>query len=198
MARGRKPKPNAQRRGGVAPATVEMLQASDARVVPASIVEPAVEKPDHIAANPVQSACWDSLIGTARNFEECDVPLLEAYCYWYAVLRQSELQTITEDGRVITLYGKEGEDGFVDPSTYKPNPSLRNAEKATNMLRQLGDALNLTPTARDRAGLMQAMTKSTQADVVRKTLDGYEQFKKQQKALNAARKTAGKALDAAK
>ena len=55
------------------------------------------------------------------------------------------------------------------------------------MLRQLADALQLTPSARDRAKLVGAMTRSTQADVVRKTLDGYRQFKKQQKALNAAK-----------
>ena len=55
------------------------------------------------------------------------------------------------------------------------------------MLRHLGDVLQINPSARDRAKLMDAVTKSTQADVVRKTLDGYEQFKRQQKALNAAK-----------
>ena len=181
MARGRKPKPNAQRRGGAQPLPVDAV-AIEARIVESQ----AVEKPAHIAGNPLQSACWDSLVGAGANFAPCDVPLLEAYCYWYAVLRQAQSQTITSDGRVITLYGKTV-DGETDPASVRQNPDIKTAEKATNMLRQLGDALNLTPTARDRAGLMRAMTKSTQADVVRKTLDGYEKFKAQQKALNAAK-----------
>lgn len=184
MAKGRKPKADAQRRGGAQPIAVELL----GQELDAEIIEPrSVEKPAHIASNPLQSECWDSLVGASPNFAECDVPLLEAYCYWYAVLRQAEANTITSDGYVVTLVGKLDEDGNAVAGTTSPNPDIRNAEKATNMLRQLGDALNLTPTARDRAGLMRAMTRSTQADVVRKTLDGYEQFKKQQKMLNAAK-----------
>ena len=183
MARGRKPKPNAQRRGGAQPVPVEVLTADKAEIIPSS----HVEKPASVAAHPVQSECWDALVGNAPSLEPCDVPLLEAYCYWYAVLRQATANTITDDGRVVTLYGKEGEDGTIDPTSLKANPDIKNAEKATNMLRQLGDALNLTPTARNRAGLVQAMTKSTQADVIRKTLDGYERFKAEQKALNAAK-----------
>lgn len=185
MVRGRKPKPDAVRRGGHQPAPLEVLQGARtqrAEIVPSA----AVEKPAHIASNPLQSDCWDNLVGASPNFDPCDVPLLEAYCYWYAVLRQSEAQTILPDGRVVTIYGKEGEDGEVDTATLRPNPDIRNAEKATNMLRQLGDALNLTPTARDRAGLMRAMTKSTQADVVRKTIDGWKQFQQAQRALDAA------------
>ena len=180
--KGRKPKPGAQRRGGPQPAPLEMIGAQRAEIVPRE----AVAKPAHIAANPLQSDCWDSLVAASPNFAPCDVPLLEAYCYWYAVLRQSEAQTIMPDGRVVTVFGKMGETGEVDPASLKTSPDIRNAEKATNMLRQLGDALNLTPTARDRAGLMRAMTKSTQADVVRKTIDGWTQFQQSQKALNEA------------
>lgn len=182
MSKGRKPKANAQRRGGAKPAPIELIaQVDDAQIIESE----RVRKPEHIAANPIQSACWDTLVGASPNFDDCDVPLLEAYCYWYAVLRQSESQTITEDGKVMTLDGQYSADGVLTRTIV--NPSINTAEKATNMLRQLGDVLNLTPTARDRAGLMRAMTKSTQADVVRKTLEGYEQFKKQQKALNAAK-----------
>ena len=184
MGKGRKPKAGAQRRGGAQPVAVELLGcAADAAVIEL----PAVEKPAHVAANPLQSECWDNLVGASPNFAACDVPLLEAYCYWYAVLRQAEANTVTDDGFVLTLVCKHDEYGNVVAGSTAPNPDIRNAEKATNMLRQLGDALNLTPTARDRAGLMRAMTRSTQADVVRKTLDGYEQFKKHQKMLNAAK-----------
>ena len=55
------------------------------------------------------------------------------------------------------------------------------------MLRQIGDVLRINPTARERSKLMDAVTKSTQADVVNKTIEGYEQFKAAQKALNAAK-----------
>lgn len=182
MSRGRKPKANAQRRGGARPVEVELLAKGETAHI---IGQGHVQKPAHIAENPLQSACWDTLVGASPNFDQCDAPLLEAYCYWYAVLRQAESQTITEDGRVITLDGQYNSEGSLTRTVV--NPDINTAEKATNMLRQLGDVLNLTPTARDRAGLMRAMTKSTQADVVRKTLEGYEQFKKQQKALNAAK-----------
>lgn len=182
MGKGRKPKADAQRRGGAKPVPVEVLVAPSR----AQIIEPEkVQKPAHVAANPLQSECWDTLVAASGNFAPCDAPLLEAYCYWYAVLRQAQSNTITDDGRVVTLCGQYSQDG--DLLRNVANPDIHTAEKATNMLRQLGDALNMTPTARDRAGLMQAMTKSTQADVVRKTLDGYEQFKRQQKALNAAK-----------
>lgn len=182
MVRGRKPKDGAQRRGGATPF------AMSARVADVEIMEaPAVTKPAHVESNPLQSECWDNLVGTSRNFEPCDVPLLEAYCYWFAVLRQAEANTLTASGGVVTLIGKLDDEGDVVAGSASPNPDIRIAEKATNMLRQLGDALNLTPTARDRAGLMRAMTKSTQADVVRKTLEGYEQFKAAQKALNEAK-----------
>lgn len=184
MAKGRKPKPDAQRRGGAQPLPVEaIIHAGTAQIIEA----PSVSKPAHVAANRLQSECWDSIVGTSQNFEQCDIPLLEAYCYWFSVLRQCESNTVGADGFVVTLVGKVDEDGNVQPGSTSPNPDLRNAEKATNMLRQLADALQLTPSARDRAKLVGAMTRSTQADVVRKTLDGYRQFKKQQKALNAAK-----------
>lgn len=178
--KGRKPKPAAQRRGGIRP---EMLKA--AAVLDAEIIEaPRVEKPAHIAMNPLQSACWDSLLATSPNLEQCDIPLMEAYCFWYAVLREAEGSIIAPGGEMSISYEMEDSKGNVKRSQ---NPDLRTAEKATSMLRLIGGELNLTPTARDRAGLMRAMTRSTQADAVKKTIEGYEQFKKQQKALNAAK-----------
>lgn len=177
--KGRKPKTAAQRRGGIKP---EMLKAS---LLDAEIIEaPRVSKPAHIAMNPLQSACWDSLLATSPNLEECDIPLMEAYCFWYAVLREAEGCIIAPTGEMAISYEIEDSKGNVKRSQ---NPDLRTAEKATSMLRLIGGELNLTPTARDRAGLMRAMTRSTQADAVKKTIEGYEQFKKQQKALNEAK-----------
>lgn len=182
MGKGRPPEANAQRRGGAQPVAVEFIGNTEPAIAPSKLIKPA-----HVAENALQSECWDNLIATSANFAPCDVPLLESYCFWYAVLRQAEANTLAPGGGVYTVVGKVDEEGNAVPGTTAPNPELRNAEKATTMLRQLGDALNLTPTARDRAGLMRAMTKSTQADVIRKTLDGYEQFKAAQKALNAAK-----------
>ena len=180
MTRGRKPKANAQRRGGTRPTDL-------ASPAPAAVVlDQAVRKPERIAENPLQSECWDNLVGLGFGFEACDLPLLEAYCFWYSVLRQAQSNTIGIDGRVTTLLHVVDGDG--NPvGVAGVNPDIKTAEKATNMLRHLGDALRISPAARDKAALMQAVTKSTQADVVRKTIDSFEQFQAAQKALNAAK-----------
>lgn len=172
MVKGRRPDANAIRRGGVKP---------DVQPVEASIVG-RIQKPDHIAANPTMSRCWDVLVAGSPAFQPMDAPLLEAYCLWYAILRQAESQTVTPDGRVITLYGEKGADGKVLPTTVKANPDIRTAQQATNMLRQLAVELQTTPAARDRAGLVQAMTRSTQADVVKKTMEGYAEFRRRRDA----------------
>lgn len=172
MTRGRKPKANAIRRGGTQPIEADVVDA------PVLDDAPVLQKPDEVALNQTMSKCWDVLVGSSPNFQACDIPLLVSYCYWYAVLLQCQLSTITEDGCVITTYGQTDDLGQPDPFSLKPNPDIKTAERATVMLRQLGDVLNLTPTARDRNGLMQAMTKSTQADVVRKTAEGFAEFKK--------------------
>lgn len=168
MSRGRKMDPNAQRRGGHRP---EEVRAEIVAPAPASVAKPVT-----VAVNPTMSACWDDIVGNAPGFDETDVPLLEAYCYWYAVFRRACEGTMTLDGRIATTVGIEGEDGQVDPSTVKPNPDLRVAEKATDQLRKLGDALNITPTARIRSGLMKAMTASTVAGLVESTNEGFRQF----------------------
>lgn len=169
MARGRKPEANAQRRGGHSPEppAVELV---------ASPVQ-ALAKPVTVAVNPTMSACWDDLVGSAPGLDARDVPLIEAYCYWYAVFLRAVEGTMTLDGRVATTVAAERDDGTPDPATAKPNPDLRTAEKATNMLRQLSDALNISPTARIRAGLVQAMTASTVAGLVESTDEGFRQFR---------------------
>ncbi|MBQ9041576.1 MAG: phage terminase small subunit P27 family [Eggerthellaceae bacterium] len=170
--KGRKPKVDAVRRGGITPEIIAAAQVVEAEIVEAE----RIPKPEHVAENPLQSRCWDSMVGASSIFTDADIPLLEAYCFWYSVLRQAEAEVVTPSGAVVTTYDN-GKD-------IKQNPDLRTAEKATNMLRQIGQELNLSPSARVRAGLLNAMTKSTQADIVKKTLDGYETFKKQIKALD--------------
>lgn len=170
MARGRKPKAMAQRRGGMQPAGVDAV----------AIERAPLAKPPHVEANPTMSAMWDSLVGDSRNFSQEDAPLLDSYCYWYSVYVQSMMQTITPDGKVVTLYGKKGGDGRTDPSTVRANPDIQTAKKATEMMMRLAAVLQMTPEARGRAGLVDALTKSTQADVVNKTIAGYSEFKRLQ------------------
>lgn len=136
-----------------------------------------VEKPPHVAANPTMSGCWDLIVGSSLNFEPADAPLLDAYCYWYVIYLQACNQTVTEDGRVVTLYGSKNESGRVDPATVRANPDIQTAKKATEMLMRLASLLHLTPEARDRSSLTQALAKSTQADVVNKTIANYRAFK---------------------
>ena len=167
---GRRPKANAIRRGGTQPA----------EVVEATVVG-GIQKPEHIAANGIMSDCWDVMVAGSPAFEPMDEPLLEAYCLWYAILRQSEAQVVTEDG-VVTLFGEQDDEGRVLTGTVKANPDLRTIQNATNMLRQLAVELQATPAARDRAGLMQAMTRSTQADIVKKTMEGYAEFRRRRDA----------------
>ena len=170
MARGRKPKANAIRRGGAQPLQARTVEA------PAQLRPPA-----SVEANPTMAACWELVVGAAP-YTPADVPQLEAYCYWYAVLQQCMQQTITADGRVVTMYARKDEAGRTDPGSVRTNPDIRTAEKATAMLRQLGAELNLSPVARARAGLLDAMTKSTQADVIAKTAEGLARFKERQGA----------------
>ena len=166
--RGRKPKMDAQRRGGITP------QVLEARAV----VQSHVPKPPHIEANPTMSACWDMLVAASPNFMPEDAPIMDAYCYWYSVYMQACNQTITPDGRVVTLYGEKNADGRTNASTVRANPDINTAKKATEMMMKLAAMLQVTPEARGRAGLISAMTRSTQADVVSKTITSYAQMKR--------------------
>lgn len=170
--KGRKPKADAIRRGGRNPLHVA-AEPVEARTLQA---------PPLVAGNPTMLACWELIVGDSPIFQPSDIPQLEAYCYWYAVLQQCEQQTITADGRVVTMFARKDADGRNDPNSIRANPDIRTAEKATAMLRLLGGELNLTPTGRARAGLVEAMTRSTQADVIKKTAEGLARFKEQQRA----------------
>ena len=172
VTRGRKPKADAQRRGGLVP------RIQEAVAVDAS----PVEKPPHIAANPTMSACWDMLFAHTSHHAPEDVPLMDAYCYWYSVYLQACNQTITPDGRVVTLYGEKKQDGTTNPATVRVNPDINPAKKATEMMMRLASVLEISPESRARAGLVSALTKSTQADVVSKTIASYTHMKRLQDA----------------
>ncbi len=170
MTRGRKPQADAQRRGGHSPEPEPVL----AQALPHG----APLKPPTVAVNPVMSEAWDTLVGAAPFLTAQDAPLVESYCYWYAVFRQALEQTMTLDGRVMTTVAKrDPETGEPDPSTIKPNPDLRTAEKATTMLRQIADTLNISPTSRIRTNIMAVMAASSADELARKNDEGYRKFK---------------------
>lgn len=137
MARGRKPKANAVRRGGLIPT---------APVRPETVVYEPPAMPAMVAASDALSEKWALCTSANEQLRPEDAPLLESWCLW-AVMADQCARDLDDD----------------------PSPELvRKLEKASTMLMRLGDALNLTPVSRQRAGLISAMTRSTQADVVAK------------------------------
>lgn len=171
--RGRKPKHDAVRRGnapkqqGITPVNAQIMSA-----------EPmGIEKPESVAANPTMSQCWDLIVGEGRQYKPSDVPQLEQLCYWYAVHQQCVTNTVSADGRVLTKVGKVGEDGRPDPASFHVNPDIRTAQMAAANYRALAAELGVSPLARQRMGLMEAVTHSTQADLVMKTERYFEQMK---------------------
>lgn len=150
MSRGRKPKANAVRRGGLIPSKPV------AEVLDAQIVEPELpEMPARVAANDAMRAVWDGYLAQQYHLKPEDAPMMEAWCFW-AVVSDQCARDLTDD----------------------PDPDLiRKAEKASTMLMRLGDQLHLTPTARQRAGLIQAMTISTQDGVVERARRGFMAMK---------------------
>lgn len=134
MARGRKPKANAVRRGGIVPVEAKIVEA-----VPIPV-------PAKVEADERMAEKWGLCIGSHSQLRPEDAPLIEAWCVWAIVQDESAPGALA-----------------LDPE------ALRAHEKATTMLMRLSDALHLSPTARQRAGLIEAMTKSSQLDVAAKT-----------------------------
>lgn len=167
MVKGRKPKADAVRRRKDPPGHAEELAAT---------VVCALQKPDSVCANPTMERCWDFIVGEGTQYTEADVPGLEQMCYWYAVYQQCMQNTLLPDGRVVTRVARVVE-GVADPMTLKQHPDIKTAQQAANMFRMLASEYGVTPLARQRLGLMDAMTKSTQADLVKKTEELFERFK---------------------
>lgn len=165
--RGRKPKGNAIRRGGAQPVDAQPVERF-----------PSVSIPDHIARNPAMREAWELLFPDTTGYAPTDIPLMESQVLSYLIMRQAESQIVAPDGRVALTYMQRTADGQPVPESIRPNPAIKIARDATATLLRVGDALQSTPQARQRAGLVDAMTKSTQADVVRKTMDGYDEFRR--------------------
>lgn len=146
MSRGRKPKADAVRRGGLIPSK-PIPEVLDAQIVERT----AVEMPARVAENDGMRAVWEEFLSQQGHLKPEDAPMMEAWCFW-AVVSDQCARDLGDD----------------------PSPDLiRKAEKASTMLMRLGDQLHLTPTARQRAGLIQAMTISTQDGVVERARRGF-------------------------
>lgn len=167
--KGRPPKETAVRRG---------LKPTE---VTATVIEALaeVEKPESVLASPHMERVWDAAVKDAPDIRQVDSPLLELYCAWYAIGQQAMRQVITPEGKIVTLTGKlDPSTGGYAPESLRAAPDIHTLQVATDNMRRLASELNITPAGRARAGLVDAMTKSTQADVIRKTELGFEEFRK--------------------
>lgn len=168
--KGRKPDNKAVRRNPKPSPQAELIAQ------PASM-PPALAKPDSVLANPTMNRCWDLVVGDGYQYTAADIPQLEMLCYSYAVYRQCVDNTLTPDGRVITKIGRINEEGNIDPATAKAHPDIKTAREAMATYRTLADELGVSPLARQKMGLLEAVTHSTQADLVKKTEELFERFK---------------------
>ena len=123
------------------------------------------------------SDCWDLVVGDGTQYQIEDVPQLRQLCYWYAVHEQCMANTIAPDGRIRTKIVRKDEKGNV--VNVKTDPDILTARMAADKYRALAAELGVSPLARQRMGLMDSLTKSTQADVVRKTEEVYERMKRE-------------------
>ncbi len=168
--KGRKPDSKAVRRNPKPSPQTELIAEPSA-------MPPALQKPDAVLANPTMSQCWDLVVGDGYQYSAADIPQLEMLCYSYAVYRQCMNNTLTPDGRVITKIGRITDEGTVDPATAKAHPDIKTAREAMATYRTLADELGVSPLARQKMGLLEAVTHSTQADLVRKTEELFTRFK---------------------
>ncbi len=153
--KGAKPKKNAVRRG-LKP------QASPPEILDARPVEyeSGLSMPDRIAADEHLAAYWHWLCPPINNFAEQDIPLLEQLCKQYVLLDKTweELQELDEDGNstgnvLVLTKTKRGD--------FREHPALRSRKQILSEIRALSDMLGLSPLARSRIGLMDAVkTKS--------------------------------------
>ncbi len=175
--KGRKPDKNATRRKQIQKPQAELIAEPTG-------LPPKLQKPDTVLANPTMNQCWDMVVGDGYQYSAADIPQLEMLCYSYAVYRQCVQNTMLPDGRVVTKIGRIGENGTIDPATAKAHPDIKTAREAMATYRTLADELGVSPLARQKMGLLEAVTHSTQADLVKKTQELFTRFKGQLGAPN--------------
>ena len=153
--KGAKPKHDAIRRG-----------LSDAYGLTKIEDRSGVIMPADIANDPVQSEIWAWLAPPVNNFSEQDIPTLRLLTYWHAVAEQAQQAIHSEDGNIFDKIGVKPyktSDGREVPLVRK-NPALTILKEASAEIRMLSDMLGLSPLARSRIGLMDAVQQKTAED----------------------------------
>lgn len=97
-----------------------------------------LQKPQHIADNPIMSQKWDE-ITEGRNFSPIHATTIEQLCFWYAVLRTCQ-EDITIDGNIQVAYANEYGD-------IKAMPQMASAKQASDQIRQLNKQLGINDEA---------------------------------------------------
>ena len=97
-----------------------------------------LQKPAHIAENPIMSQKWDE-ITEGRNFSPINATTIEQLCFWYAVLRTCQ-EDITVEGEIKVAYANEYGD-------IKAMPQMESARKASDQIRQLNKQLGINDEA---------------------------------------------------
>lgn len=124
----------------------------------------AVEIPEDLAADPVQSKIWAEIAPEGNRFEPQDVPSLRLLCFWHAVAREAQRQM--GRGGKLALFDPIALKPFTDASGKAPymvrkSPALTVLSDATKEIRALSDALGITPSARSRMGAETKVTKDS-------------------------------------
>lgn len=164
--KGRKPEADAVRRG-IVPTKPQILTKPIKE-------QNTLAMPQSVAENPLMCAAWEMLVGESTHYTQADIPLLEQACFYYSVMRQCIGNTIAEDGTITTKVGRIGEDGAVLPETLKTHPDIKVAQSMGAALQRTLAELGATPLARQRMGLMEAVTHSTQAEMFARVREAFD------------------------
>lgn len=156
--KGAKPKQDAIRRG--LNDAYGLAKSNDEAV--------GVVMPEDIASDPVQSEIWAWIAPPVNNFTDQDIPNLRLLVYWHAVVAQAQ-QALKGGAGKVNIFDKIGvkpfktEDGKELPLV-RPNPALKIMKDASTEIRALSDQLGLSPLARSRIGLMDAVKVKSAVD----------------------------------
>lgn len=163
MTKGRKPKKDAQRRGGKPDSYLTKAQSLEA--IPVGGLMP----PEHITANETKLECWNWIVSGGQKYEIEDMPLIASLATWWAIARQCEENMIV-DGEICTTHKDLN-------GNIKKNPDIGTFSQATNNMRQLSSELGIGPLARMRMGLMDAATQSLTVDITDRIAAALERHK---------------------
>ena len=151
--RGRMPKDGAVRRG-----LKDRSGADEPRR--------GVRMPADIEADLAKSEIWELIAPPVNNFCEQDVPTLRMLVQWHAVFQQACQEMAGEYG-ALNVLEKIGETEEGGVPLKRKHPAIAVMKTASTEIRALSDQLGLSPLARTRIGLMDAVATKTAADTAK-------------------------------